>query len=103
MNWSKPSISYSLAGVLARWARYDLIALDEVGCVLLFQVIAERAEKPAPIVITNLPFSEWIQVIPNTRPCKAVALPHHRSAHIIETGTESYRFRRTVENREGGL
>ncbi len=43
-----------LGRALARWARYDLIALDEVGYVplaevgaeFLFQVIAERAERP---------------------------------------------------------
>jgi DNA replication protein DnaC len=28
-------------------------------------VIADRAEKAAVIVTTNLPFSEWPQVIPN--------------------------------------
>ena len=55
-----------LGRTLARWARYDLIALDEVGYVplaeigaeFLFQVIAERAEKATVIVTTNLPFSE---------------------------------------------
>ena len=31
----------------------------------MFQVIADRAEKAAVIVTTNLPFSEWPQVIPN--------------------------------------
>ena len=52
-----------LRRVLARWERYDLIAIDEVGYVplaeagaeLLFQVIAERAEKAAVILTTNLP------------------------------------------------
>ena len=57
-----------LGRALSRWARYDLwTALDEVGYVplaeigaeFLFQVIAERAEKAAVIVTTNLPFSEW--------------------------------------------
>jgi DNA replication protein DnaC len=69
-----------LSRALARWARYDLIAPDEVGYVslaeiraeFLFQVIAERAEKAAVIVTTNLPFSEWTQVIPNARFCKAL-------------------------------
>ena len=59
--------------VLTRWLRYDVIVLDEVGYVpladigaeFLFQVIAERAEGAALIVITNLPFSEWTQVFPN--------------------------------------
>ena len=97
-----------LGRVLARWARYDLIALDEVGYVplaevgaeFLFQVIAERAEKAAVILTTNLPFSEWTQVIPNARLCKALVDRITNRAHIVETGTESYRFRRTLENRK---
>jgi DNA replication protein DnaC len=44
-----------LARVLARWARYDVIAIDEVGYVpladvgaeLLFQIIADRTERGA--------------------------------------------------------
>jgi IstB-like ATP binding protein len=63
-----------------RWERLDLICIDELGyvplaetaCELMFQVIADRAEKAAVIVTTNLPFSEWSQVIPNPRPCKAL-------------------------------
>ena len=51
---------------MARWSRYDLIAIDEVGYVplaevgaeFLFQVVAERAEKAAVVLTTNLPFSE---------------------------------------------
>ena len=98
-----------LGRALARWARYDLIALDEVGYVplaevgaeFLFQVIAERAEKAAVIVTTNLPFSEWTQVVPNPRLCKALLDRITDRAYIIETGTESYRFRRTLEKRKG--
>ena len=98
-----------LGRALSRWARYDLIALDEVGYVplaeigaeFLFQVIAERAEKAAVIVTTNLPFSEWTQVVPNPRLCKALLDRITDRAHIIETGTESYRFHRTLEKRKG--
>ena len=47
-----------LRRVMARWSRYDLIAIDEVGYMplaevgaeFLFQVIAERAERNAVIV-----------------------------------------------------
>lgn len=99
-----------LRRVLARWARYDLIAIDEVGYVplaevgaeFLFQVIAERAEQAAVILTTNLPFSEWTQVIPNARLCKALLDRLTDRAHIIETGTESYRFRRTLARRPRG-
>lgn len=98
-----------LRRVLARWERYDVIGLDELGYVplaeqgaeLLFQVIAERAEKAAVLVTTNLPFSEWTQVIPNARLCKALLDRLTDRAHIIETGSESYRFRRTLERRRG--
>ena len=69
-----------LSRALGRWERLDLICIDELGyvplaetaCELMFQVIADRAEKAAVIVTTNLPFSEWSQVIPNPRLCKAL-------------------------------
>src|SRR5437867_1058504 len=97
-----------LRRVLARWLRYELIAVDEVGYVpmsdvgaeFLFQVVAERAEKAAVIMTTNLPFSEWTQVIPNSRLCKALLDRVTDRAHIIETGSESYRFRWTLEKRK---
>jgi DNA replication protein DnaC len=94
-----------LRRVPACWERYELIAIDEVGYVpmaelgaeFLFQVIAERAEKAAVILTTNLPFFEWTQVIPNARLCKALLDRITDRAHIIETGSDSYRLRRTVE------
>ncbi|MNV95877.1 transposase [compost metagenome] len=48
---------------------------------------------------TNLPFSEWGQVFPNPRLCKAVLDRVTDSAHIIESGEASYRFRRTLAKR----
>jgi hypothetical protein len=83
---------------LAEQAGY--VPLAEIGAEFLFQVIAERAEKAALILTTNLPFSEWTSVFPNPRLCKALLDRVTDRAHIIETGTESYRFRRTVEGRE---
>jgi DNA replication protein DnaC len=93
--------------MMMRWQKYDLIALDEVGYVpladigaeFLFQVISDRAEKAALILTTNLPFSEWTTVFPNPRLCKALLDRVTDRAHIIETGTESFRFRRTLEKR----
>jgi DNA replication protein DnaC len=90
--------------VTSRWTRYELIVIDEMGYVampeaaaeLLFQVIAGRAERAAVIVTTNLPFSEWTTMFPNARLCKAMLDRLTDQAHIIETGTESYRFRRTL-------
>src|SRR5437016_1543657 len=96
--------------VLVRWLRYDVIVLDEVGYVplaevgaeFLFQVVAERAERAALVLTTNLPFSEWTQVIPNARLCKALLDRITDRAHILETGTESYRFRRTADKQKKG-
>lgn len=82
-----------LGRALARWSRYDLIALDEVGYVPFAEVGAERA---TVIITTNLPFSEWTKVFPNARLCKALLDRVTDRAHIIDTGTDSYRFKRTV-------
>jgi len=93
-----------LGRMLQRWSRYDLIVIDEVGYVplaeigaeLLFQVVSDRAEKAALIITTNLPFSEWTQVFTNARLCKALLDRITDRATIIETGKESFRFRRTL-------
>jgi len=98
-----------LGRVTNRWSRYELIVIDEMGYVgipesaaeLLFQVIAGRAERAAVIVTTNLPFSEWTTMFPNARLCKAMLDRLTDQAHIIDTGIDSYRFRRTLEKRKG--
>ena len=59
-----------------------------------------RAERAALIITTNLPFSEWTQAFPNPRFCKALLDRITNRAHIIETGTESYRFCRPLEKRQ---
>ena len=74
--------------------------MAEVGAEFLFQVVADRAEKAAVILTTNLPFSEWTKVIPNARLCKALLDRLTDRAHILETGEESYRFRRTLARRK---
>ncbi len=99
---------HQLSRVTNRWAHCELVVIDELGYValaevgaeLLFQLIAERAEKAAVIATTNLPFSEWTSVFPNARLCKALLDRLTDRAHIIETGTESYRFRRALAQRQ---
>lgn len=92
---------------MARWQRFDMIVIDEIGYVpladvgaeFLFQVISERAERAAIVVTTNLPFSEWTTVFPNPRLCKALLDRVTDRAHIIETGPDSFRFKRTLARR----
>jgi len=96
--------------VTHRWLRYELIVIDEMAYVampeaaveVLFQVLSGRAERAAVILTTNLPFSEWTTMFPNARLCKAMLDRLTDQAHIIETGSESYRFRRTLERKKGG-
>ena len=74
--------------------------MADLGVELLFQVISDRAERATVILTTNLPFSEWTQVFRNVHLCKALLDRITDRAHILETGTESYRFRRTPEKRQ---
>jgi len=100
---------YGLSKVVSRWARVDLMVADELGYVtlppagaeLLFQVFAQRAEAGSVIVTTNLPFSEWTTVFSDPRLCKAVVERLTYRSHIVETGTESYRFKHSLARTRG--
>lgn len=90
-----------LSRVVARYGRLDLLCLDELGYVqidsrgaeLLFQIITEREERASVAIATNLPFSEWGTVFPDPRLVAAIVDRITFNAHIIETGTKSYRLR----------
>lgn len=91
---------HQLQRAIGRFARLDVLVIDELGYLalpagaaeLVFQVISQRNERASLVITTNLPFSEWTSVFADARLAKAVIdrLTHH--AHIIDTGTESWRF-----------
>jgi DNA replication protein DnaC len=91
----------NLARVIARYTRTEVVILDELGYLklpdgaaeLVFQVLSERQERGATIITTNLPFGEWTKVFPDPRLAKAVVDRLTHRAHIIDTGTDSWRFR----------
>ena len=91
----------SLSRVVGKYGRLDLLCLDELGYVqldargseLLFQILTEREEKSSIAVASNLPFSEWGTVIPDPRLVAAIVDRVTFNAHILETGTQSYRLR----------
>lgn len=103
-----------LQRVVSRYRRFDLIILDELGYLalpegaaeLVFQVISERNERASLIVTTNLPFGEWTKVFPDARLAKAVVDRLTHRAHIIDTGTDSWRLnhglKRQGRARKGG-
>lgn len=92
-----------LSRLVARYGRLDLLCLDELGYValdtrgaeLLFQILTEREERASVATATNLPFSEWGQMIADPRLVAAIVDRLTFRAHIIETGTQSYRLRVT--------
>ena len=69
------------------------VALDGRSAELFFQVLTERDEKASVAIASNLPFSEWGQVITDPRLVAAVIDRVTFHAHILETGTDSYRLR----------
>jgi DNA replication protein DnaC len=100
--------SKELARVVGRYARTEVVCLDELGYLtlpdgaaeLVFQVLSELHERGSLIVTTNLPFGEWTKVFPDARMAKAVVDRLTHRAHIIDTGTESWRFRHGLARRK---
>jgi DNA replication protein DnaC len=98
-----------LSRVLGRYARLDLLCLDEVGYVsldprgaeLLFQIITAREERASIACASNAPFSEWGATFTDPRLAAAVVDRLTFRAHIIQTGTESYRLRATRAAKKG--
>ena len=93
----------ALAKTLARYGRLDLLCLDELGYLhldprgaeLLFQVLTEREERASVAVASNAPFSEWGSTFTDPHLAAAVVDRLTFNAHILETGTDSYRLRST--------
>ena len=110
-NWSttssKPPTTAFCPGSLAATGALDLLCLDELGYVkidprgaeLLFQIITEREERASIAIATNLPFSEWGTVFPDPRLVAAIVDRVTFNAHILETGTQSYRLRTSKTTR----
>jgi DNA replication protein DnaC len=94
---------------VARYGRYDLLCLDELGYLhldprgaeLLFQVLTDREEKASIAVASNAPFSEWGQTFTDPRLAAAIVDRLTFNALIIETGTQSYRLRATRARKKG--
>jgi DNA replication protein DnaC len=90
---------------LRRYARPDILCIDEVGYLsydsraadLLFQVVSRRYEQKSTIITTNLAFKDWASVFPNASCTTALIdrLTHHAEIVLIEG--DSYRKREAEE------
>lgn len=97
-----------LSRVVGRYARLDLLCLDELGYVrldprgaeLLFQIITAREERASIACASNAPFSEWGATFTDPRLAAAVVDRLTFNAHIIQTGTKSYRLNATTRARK---
>ena len=97
-----------LSRVVGRYARLDLLCLDELGYVhldprgaeLLFQIITAREERASIACASNAPFSEWGTTFTDPRLAAAVVDRLTFNAHIIQTGTSSYRLNATARARK---
>ncbi len=96
-----------LSRLVARYGRVDLLCLDEFGYLdldkagakLLFQVFTDREERRAIAIAANAPFSEWNSTFTDPRLLSAIVDRLTFNAHIIETGTDSYRLRAAKNRR----
>ena len=97
-----------LSKTIARYGRVDLLCLDELGYLeldrrgaeLLFQVFTEREEKASIAIASNAAFSEWARTFTDPRLCAAIVDRLTFDAHIIETGSESYRLKTTRQKQQ---
>jgi DNA replication protein DnaC len=97
-----------LGRTIKKYGRVDLLCLDELGYVkldrhgaeLLFQIFTEREERHAIAIASNRPFTEWDQTFTDKRLCQAIVDRLTFEAHIIETGTQSFRLANTTAKRK---
>jgi len=97
-----------LRRLIQRYARYDLLVLDELGYIpfskegaeLLFQVLAERHEKGSVVITTNLGFADWTQVFGDPVMTAALLDRLTHKAHIFNCQWDSYRLKQSLKGKE---
>ena len=96
--------AHQLPHFLERALRHQLIILDEFGYVpfsptgaqLLFQFCAALHERVSVLITTNLPFSEWVQVLGDERLTSGLLDRLTFRCHILEFVGDSYRFQQAL-------
>lgn len=95
---------HQLHRYLARFARWDLVILDELGYLplgkaggeLLFQAVSVRHEHGSLALTTNLPFESWTEVFHSERLTASLLDRLTDQATILVMNGPSYRLQRTL-------
>ncbi|MGI6402877.1 MAG: ATP-binding protein [Oscillospiraceae bacterium] len=97
----------TLEATLARYSKYDLLIIDEIGYLpmsanganLFFQLINKRYEKKSTILTSNIPLSQWTEVFGDKKLTNAIIdrLIHH--SKIISINGKSYRMKDYMETK----
>lgn len=98
--------SIALQRRLRKYARVDLLVIDEVGYLsydnrhadLLFEVVNRRYQKRSSVITTNRAFSEWNEVFPNAACVVALVDRLVHDAEVVVIDADSYRAKEAAEN-----
>ena len=88
----------------------DLLILDELSYLsftrqqaeLLFHVLSERNERGSVIITTNLKFSDWTDIFPDTMLTAALVDRLTHRAHILDMNGPSYRLEQRMNKQKEG-
>ena len=97
----RPTIIYT-PGIASARAVADTLNELRTGSAVYVDADTDREERRAMAVASNAPFSEWKRTFTDPRLCAAIVDRLTYNAHIIETGTESFRLAQTRARAENG-
>ncbi len=92
-----------LSRLVSKYARYDLLILDELGYApfsregaeLLFEFLVECHENTSMIITSNRGFADWIQVFGDATITEALLNRLIHKAHVITCNWESFGLKET--------
>lgn len=95
----------TLSGFTAKFAKLDLLVLDELGFLtvdqegaqLLFQLVSDLYERVSIIVTSNLRFQEWTSIFGNDKMTLAFIDRLTHKGQVLEFVGDSYRYRHRLQ------
>lgn len=102
------SSSKSIRIKLEKYAKPDLLAIDEMGYLsyntqhadILFQLINKRYKKKSTIITTNRSFGEWPQLFPNAASVNALVDRLIERCEVIQIDADTYRGKLFTERKK---